>query len=597
MKGNPAMRLIRTLLVIWLGLATALFWTGGSASAAPAHTLIEGSGSSWAANAINQWIADVHARGLQVSFSSSGSGQGRSDFANKTVDFAVSDIGFQGVDPTTQASDTNAGRAYAYLPIVAGGTALPYHIVQNGQLVQNLRLSPTTIAKIFAQQIKNWDDPEITADNNGKALPDLAIIPVQHSEASGSSYQFTRFMAKTEPSIWKSGAREYFPDASGAAVAQNGSDAMINFIGSGAANGAIGYDEYSYALGAGLPVVKVLNSAGYYTLPSQYNVAVALTKAQINMNTSSPDYLLQNLDAVYGYGDDRTYPLSSYSYAIIPTAANDSRLTTAKRQTLADYLDYSVCQGQSEMGKVGYSPLPVNLVQASFNQIAKLHTADKKVDISTLTPANCNNPTFIPSQPDVNCLAKIAPPPPPCDKQGAGPCTGQGDTGQYNPNRTNGTCTLPPTRSTGGSTSSGSHGGGTATSGSGGGGLGTPTGRTTSGGSATGAGAGATTGTGQTGGTGTTGTSGTGGAAGGGASGGGAAPTAHIDPLTGQPDGTTTGSGNGTTTTAYANTATLPAARSDNTDLTLGIVAGGLLLGALIAPAVVSTRLARKDAP
>jgi phosphate transport system substrate-binding protein len=51
-------------------------------------------------------------------------------------------------------------------------------------------------------------------------------------------------------------------------------------------------------------------------------------------------------------------------------------MTTAKRQTLADFLYYSICQGQKEMGPIGYSPLPINLVQAGFEQIAKLKTAD-----------------------------------------------------------------------------------------------------------------------------------------------------------------------------------------------------------------------------
>ena len=57
-------------------------------------------------------------------------------------------------------------------------------------------------------------------------------------------------------------------------------------------------------------------------LPSEYNDAVALTKAQINMNPSSTDYLLENLDNVYTNPDPRTYPLSSYSYTVMPTSAS-----------------------------------------------------------------------------------------------------------------------------------------------------------------------------------------------------------------------------------------------------------------------------------
>ena len=41
------------------------------------------------------------------------------------------------------------------------------------------------------------------------------------------------------------------------------------------------------------------NSAGYYTLPTQYNVAVSLEAAQINSDPTSKSYLLQNLSQVY----------------------------------------------------------------------------------------------------------------------------------------------------------------------------------------------------------------------------------------------------------------------------------------------------------
>ena len=61
---------------------------------------------------------------------------------------------------------------------------------------------------------------------------------------------------------------------------------------------------------------------------------------------------------------------------IIPTGADDPRMTTAKRQTLGDFLYYSLCEGQQKAGPLGYSPLPLNLVQAGFEQLAKLKPAD-----------------------------------------------------------------------------------------------------------------------------------------------------------------------------------------------------------------------------
>ncbi len=422
-------------IALLVGALSLMLAGTGSAGATDVHALIEGSGSSWSSNAVNQWIADVQNSGLRVVYTASGSAIGRKDFAFKTTDFAVSDIGYQGVDPITHDTDSSGGRAFAYLPIVAGGTAFPYQVRVAGQLRRNIRLSGTTIAKIFTNQITNWDDKAITADNNGSVLPSLTIIPVVHSEGSGSTAQFTRYLDTEFPSIWRpfqgqAGLTEYYP-RKGQMISQSGSDGVMNFVASSAGNGAIGYDEYSYALGKNYPVVKVLNKAGYFTLPNQYNVAVALTKAIINEDKTSPNYLLQNLDNVYADADVRTYPLSSYSYMIIPTASSDSRMTTAKRQTLSDFLFYSVCQGQAEMGPIGYSPLPVNLVQASFSQVAKLKTADPGVDLTKRDVTTCHNPTFVAGQPTRNYLAEIAPKPPACDKTGAGPCTGSGNDGTH----------------------------------------------------------------------------------------------------------------------------------------------------------------------
>jgi phosphate ABC transporter phosphate-binding protein len=419
------MKLIRILVAAAVACLLT-FPASGRASATGAHAQIQGDGSSWAYNAINQWVTDVAQQNLQVVYTSVGSAQGRADFANSTVDWADSDIGYQTRDPVTGQPDISK-RPYAYVPLVAGGTAFPYQIKVAGQQVKNLRLSGPTLAKIFTLQITNWNDPAITADNNGHALPSLPIIPVVHSEGAGSTAQFTKYLAQEYPSIWSSFAgyssyTEYYPQK-GSIVATNGSDSVMNTVASAAGNGSIGYDEYSYALAAGFPVVKVENSAGYFTAPTQYNVAVALTQAQINTDKTSPNYLLQDLTNVYTYSDPRTYPLSSYSYGIIPTSSTDSGMTTAKRQTIADFLAYATCQGQAEMGPIGYSPLPINLVEASFQQVGLLKQADPNVSLDLAQVTACHNPTFVAGNPNLNYLAQIAPQPPSCDKAGQGPCS------------------------------------------------------------------------------------------------------------------------------------------------------------------------------
>ena len=460
-------RPLRALVAFLLSLSCVLAMPG--TASATVYAQIEGTGSTWSELIVQQWIADVDSNGMKVVYTGGGSSKGRKDFSQDSTDFAISEIPYQGVDEQGN-TDTSNGRDFAYLPIVAGGTAFTYQLKIGNELVRNLRLSGDTISKIFTNQITNWNDPAIAADNNGRSFPSLAITPVVRSDGSGTTAQFTTWMDRQFPDIWRpffgqAGLTSYYP-REGRAIGQAGSDQVMNTIAGFAGNGTIGYVEYSYPVNKDYPVVKVLNQAGYYVEPTQYNVAVALTKARINQDKSSPLYLTQELDGVYTNADPRAYPISSYSYMIVPTGATDPRMTTAKRQTLADFMYYSLCAGQTKAGPYGYSPLPLNLVQAGFEQLAKLKAADPAVDLTDREVTSCNNPTFVAGDLSKNRLAEIAPQPAVCDEQGEGPCGSE--TGANDP-APEGDPAAPeePQPSAGGGSGGGSGGGGQATGGGG----------------------------------------------------------------------------------------------------------------------------------
>jgi phosphate transport system substrate-binding protein len=465
--NRPWGRVIRAVLTFAMALA-CISALPGTASAT-VYAQIEGTGSTWSQLIVEQWIADVDANGMKVVYTGGGSTKGRKDFSQDSTDFAISEIPYQGTDERGQA-DTSDGREFAYLPIVAGGTAFTYQLKIGNDLVRNLRLSGETLAKIFTNQITNWDDPAITKDNNGRKFPSLPITPVVRSDGSGTTAQLTTWMDHEYPSIWRpyfgqSGLTSYYPKKNGTRmISQAGSDQVMNTIKGFSGNGMIGYVEYSYPINADYPVVKVLNKAGYYVEPTEYNTAVALTKARINQDKTSPLYLTQQLDGVYTNPDPRAYPISSYSYMIIPTGADDPRMTTAKRQTLADFMYYSLCAGQTKAGPYGYSPLPLNLVQAGFDQLAKLKKADPDVDLTDRDVTSCNNPTFDGKNLDKNVLAETAPQPAACDEQGEGPCgteTGNNDPGEPGGGDTGTGGTDPGT--SGGTDTGGGPGGGTGT--------------------------------------------------------------------------------------------------------------------------------------
>jgi len=417
-----------TLTAIVGLLSLAVLIVSARPAEATAYVQIEGSGSTWSQGIVAQWIASVDANGIKVAYNGAGSSQGRKDFAQNVTDFGITEIPYQGRDEYG-AVDTAGNRQFAYMPIVAGGTAFTYQLKIAGKLVNNLRLSGETIAKIFTNKITNWNDPAISKDNNGRVFPSVPLVPVVRSDGSGTTAQFTAYLDKQYSSIWRpyfghSGLTSYYPKKSGTKmISASGSDQVMNTISSGQGNGTIGYVEYSYPVNKKYPVVKLLNQAGYFVEPTQYNVAVALTKARINQDTRSQNYLTSILDGVYTARDPRAYPMSSYSYMLLPTGAHDQRMTTAKRQTLTDFMFYSLCQGQGKAGNLGYSPLPLNLVQAGFDQLKKLSIADPKVDFTNRDVTKCNNPTFVKGNLSKNHLAEIAPQPAACDKSGAGPCT------------------------------------------------------------------------------------------------------------------------------------------------------------------------------
>jgi phosphate ABC transporter phosphate-binding protein len=417
----------RLLLAAMAACVAGLVLVPGPAQAA-SYVPISGAGSTWSQVAVDAWRADVRASGVVVNYAGTGSTDGRSQYIQGTVDFANTEIPFQNPPEPGQQAEVPS-RPYAYLPIVAGGTSFMYNLTVGGVRVTDLRLSGPTLAKIFTGQITRWNDPAITKDY-GKTLPDIPIIPVVRSDGAGASAQFTLYMQSQAPSIYCPFIRSklhlsgsacpsvsFYP-AFGSSKAQNGSNGVANYVSASYGAGAIGYVEYAYAKRINFPVVSLLNKGGYFSQPTAGNVAVALTKAKINAN------LTQNLQSVYTNPDPRAYPMSSYSYMVVPTTTA-APFNTDKGKTLSTFINYFLCTGQQKADILGYSPLPKNLVEAGFAQVKRIPGAVASPSIS-----QCNNPAL-------NILHS-APMPNKCMKLGSS-CTVSTTTGTTSPTTPNGT--------------------------------------------------------------------------------------------------------------------------------------------------------------
>lgn len=425
-RRTPRHRSLATLVVL-LGLVLGAQALRAPSANAAGFVPVTGSGSFWSSNALNQWRSDVSTLyGMAVNFSADDVTNGRDEFRAGQVDFAVSDIPYGGSEGGVP--DPPPARAFGYLPIVAGGTVFMYNLKISGQRVTNLRLSGETIAKIFTQQITNWADPAIKADNPGLALPARSIVPVVRADSSGPSEQFTSYLASQYPAIWDGychrAGREITPcgptsgyPLSDGMLAKAGSRGVAGFVAQDSGEGAITYVEYSYARSTGFPVAKVLNAANYYVEPTSGNIGVALLSARLR-----PDFT-QDLTQVYVDPDPRAYPLSSYGYMIIPKSAT-ANFSTDKGRTLSEFAYYSLCEGQQQAAALGYTPLPVNLVQTAVDQVNQIPGATQKVNGDDLR--SCHNPTL--SADGTDLLTDTVPQPPPCDFTAAPtPCaTGTG---------------------------------------------------------------------------------------------------------------------------------------------------------------------------
>jgi phosphate ABC transporter phosphate-binding protein len=475
MKWRSGMRArwLAAGVVVAATTVTTLYAPAQSASAA-SFVPLNGAGSTWSYNAINDWITNVAQYGMRVNYQPVGSTSGRQEFAQGTTDWGASEIPYGVKDGNI--SDPAPTRGYAYMPDTAGGTTFMYNLKIGNTRVTNLRLSGATIAGIFTGVITRWNAQQIKNDNPGLTLPNLQIVPVVRSDGSGATAEFTQWMLATQPSAWNAYCAKvgrspctqtsaYPVLQNSAMLGQSGDLGVSGYVSQAQADGAIGYVEFSYALETGFPVAKVLNADGYYTEPTAGHVAVSLLKAKIvgcnptcSNPTNNPLYLTQDLSQVYTDMDPRTYELSSYSYMILPTSGA-APMTAAKGYTLGAFGAYLLCQGQVPLDALGYSSLPINLVEAGFTQLQRIPGNQVPTQTSAQIQG-CNNPTF--STNGTNTLAVNDPYPPACDKQGAAQCT----------TATGGATTPTPVNGN----ANGSSGGAGSGNGSGGTGTGTATG-------------------------------------------------------------------------------------------------------------------------
>ncbi len=321
---------------------------------------LSGSGASFPNPLYQVWISVYKnvVPGVQLSYSSVGSGQGKKDFIAYLTDFGGTDSAISSGDVATQAPDA------MHLPMVMGGV-MP--MVNISGIKTSLKFTPETIAGIYLGAITKWNDPRIIKDNEGVALPDLTITPVYRSDSSGTTSIFTDYLTKVSED-WKSkvgsGSAVSFPAGIGASGNAGVAATVLN------TNGAVGYVEVGYALAAGFPLPYVKNAAGNFVKPETANVSAAANGLNIS---SDPKKLAMSIT---NSATADAYPIAAFTYVLVRQTTYKDAI---KAQALSDYLYWGLTTGQGATVRLGYAPLPEPMRKASMTALKTMVVDGKSV--------------------------------------------------------------------------------------------------------------------------------------------------------------------------------------------------------------------------
>jgi phosphate transport system substrate-binding protein len=316
---------------------------GAVASGDCVKATVNAAGSSAQANAVTEWIKGYQSNcaGANLNYNPSGSGAGVQSFIQGQVAFAGSDSALK-PEEMGPAKQRCQGNNALDLPMVVGPIAVAYNV----KGVSDLQLSPKTIAGIFAGKITKWNDPAIKKDNPNATLPATAVKSVHRSDESGTTDNFTKFLAATAADDWKfEGGKKWTAPGGQGGTKSDGVTTVIKQT-----DGAIGYIEMSYATQAKLNTAKVANGTGDFVALSTDSASKALEGAQV---TGTGNDLSMKID--YTTKTAGAYPIVLVTYEIVC----EKGLPSEQGNFVKSFLTYtSSTAGQGVLAKLGYAPLP-----------------------------------------------------------------------------------------------------------------------------------------------------------------------------------------------------------------------------------------------
>jgi phosphate transport system substrate-binding protein len=319
--------------------------SGGSSSSSSSGSpkaggTINGAGATFPAPVYTEWAARFkETNGTTVNYQAIGSGGGIAQFSAGTVDFGATDAPMKDEEITSAQKKGEP----VHVPTVLGAVTVSYNV---DGVRQGLRLDGRTVAEIFLGKVKTWNDPAIASQNAGVDLPSGNITVCHRSDESGTTKNFTEFLAAYSPA-WQSGPgvdkSVRWPTGTGA----KGNDGVAGCVKQ--TKGAVGYVEQAYALQNNFTTAAVKNSSGKYVEPSLQATSAAATGV-----TPPADLRFSTINAK----DPAAYPISAVTFILAWQDQCKAGIKANEAKLVKDWLNFGLSEGQKVAPQLEYAPLP-----------------------------------------------------------------------------------------------------------------------------------------------------------------------------------------------------------------------------------------------
>jgi phosphate transport system substrate-binding protein len=305
---------------------------------------LNGAGSSAQEAAQQAWQAGFQTANpdVTVNYDPVGSGGGREQFISGGVAFAGSDAYLSEEEGELKSATERCG---GQSPIEIPNYVSPIAVIYNLDGVEDLQLSPTTLAQIFTGDITDWNDPKIAEDNPDAELPDGPITAVHRADDSGTTDNFTAYLSEAAGDVWTHGEVGEWPIKHGEAAPQT--SGVVSAVTNG--TGTIGYADASQAGDLGVANIKVGEE---YVAPSPEAAAKVL---EVSPRVEGRDDVDMAVELDRRTQESGAYPVVLTSYLIACQVYDDQKTA----DLVKGYLSYIVSdEGQKAAAEsAGSAPL------------------------------------------------------------------------------------------------------------------------------------------------------------------------------------------------------------------------------------------------